>query len=201
MPLRFIINPCSSLQRVGIMIITVLFFLNVNGQQQDVSIDPDSIPPVKKHSPGRAALMSAMVPGLGQLYNKKYWKIPVVYAGFGALTYFIITNADNYLTYQSAYIEETNGVTGGNYADLVNRYNETELLSGSEYYRRNLEVSILLAAVWYALTIIDATVDAHLMTFDVGEDLSLQVAPAIVMPVQSFKPTAGVALTLHFKNR
>jgi hypothetical protein len=174
--------------------------ISVSGQDQTDQPETDTLARVKKHSPGRAALMSAVVPGLGQLYNKKYWKIPIVYAGFGTLTYFLITNTSNYLTYQSAYIEELNGATNGNYADLTARYNETELLSGSEYYRRNLEVTVLLTAVWYTLTIVDAAVDAHLMTFDVGEDLSLEIAPAFITPVQSFKPAAGVGLTLRFKN-
>jgi TM2 domain-containing membrane protein YozV len=180
----------------------MLFFtISVSGQDRTDQPATDTLTKDKKHSPGKAALMSAVLPGLGQIYNKKYWKLPIVYAGFGTLTYFIITNANNYLTYQCAYIEELNGATNGNYADLTARYTETELLSGSEYYRRNLEVTILLSAVWYTLTIVDAAVDAHLMTFDVGEDLSLEISPALIPPVQSYKPAAGIGLTLRFKNR
>lgn len=200
MYIRFINNPPPAFPRVVLFLVILCITFGVSGQDRTGQPARDTLVAVKKHSPGRAALMSAVLPGLGQLYNKKYWKIPIVYAGFGTLTYFLITNTDNYLTYQSAYIEELNGATNGNYSDLTARYNETELLSGSEYYRRNLEVTVLLTAVWYTLTIIDAAVDAHLMTFDVGEDLSLQVSPALILPVHSFKPAGGVGLTLRFKN-
>jgi hypothetical protein len=159
---------------------------------------PDSVAE-KLHSPTKAAVMSMVLPGLGQIYNKKYWKLPIVYAGFGIMTYFIVTNANNYMIYQSAYIEETNGVTEGNYAYYVNRYTESELLSAREYYRRNMEISILITGVWYALTILDATVDAHLMTFNVSKDLSMKVSPALLPSVMGPAPSAGITLSLKIK--
>jgi len=153
---------------------------------------------VKVHSPGRAAIYSAVLPGLGQAYNKKYWKIPIVYAGFGVMSYFLVTNIGYYNDYQGAYVEKTNGNTTGKHADLVNRYTEDQLLSAREYYRRNLEMSVLVTAVWYSVNILDALVDAHLQTFDISEDLSLQVKPAAIPTPDQWKPATGISLTLKF---
>lgn len=153
---------------------------------------------VKTRSPGRYALYSAVLPGLGQALNKKYWKIPIIYVGFGVMTYFLVTNTNYYLDYQCAYIEKTNGCTNGNYSELVNRYSEDQLLSAREYYRRNLEISILITTAWYALNILDAAVDAHLKTFDISPELSMKVGPAAIPLPNVPEPGAGIRLTLKF---
>lgn len=182
--------------------ILVLIFLETPFQLRSQETEqakevPDSIA-VKLHSPRKATLYSVMLPGLGQAYNKKYWKIPIIYAGFGVLTYFIVTSADDYLTYQCAYIEKVYGNTNGNYKDLVNKYTEDELMSAREYYRRNLEISILISGVWYALNIIDAAVDAHLYTYNISKDLTLNVAPMVIPPVDQPGFTSGIRLTFKF---
>jgi hypothetical protein len=180
-----------------LLVTTITPFAGFSQKEKDVGNMPDSIAE-KQHSPGKAALLSAVIPGLGQAYNKKYWKIPIVYAGFGVLTYFVVRNANFYIDYQCAYIEKVNGNTNGNYSSLVNRYTEDQLLSGREYYRRNLDISVLLSALWYSLTILDAAVDAHLMTFDVSEDLSMRVAPAAIPLPDTPAPGAGLKVTLKF---
>lgn len=158
---------------------------------------PDSILE-KQHSPTKASLMSACLPGLGQFYNKKYWKIPIVYAGLGVMTYFIVFNANEYTTYKGAYIESSNGVTDGKYADLTQKYTKEDLLSAREYYQRNLEVSCLITAVWYALQILDATVDAHLSTFNITDKLSLKATPAFQPVGLTGQNSAGIKLSLNF---
>ena len=158
---------------------------------------PDSIRE-KEHSPTKATLMSTFLPGLGQLYNKKYWKIPIIYAGFGVMGYFIISNANEFATYKYAYIESSHGTKNGNYSNLVNRYSTAELLSAREYYNRNLEISCLLTAVWYALNILDATVDAHLYTFNISDKLTMKVEPAMQLTGFNYQPAAGVKLSFHF---
>jgi len=158
---------------------------------------PDSIRE-KEHSPTKATIMSACLPGLGQVYNKKYWKVPVIYAGFGIFTYFIYTNADQYLNFKCAYIESVQGTTNGNYSDLVQRYSTQDLLSWRENYRRNLEISILLTAVWYAINILDAVVDAHLYTFNISDNLSIKIEPSVMPSGFGDKPAGGVRLCLHF---
>ena len=152
----------------------------------------------KEHSPTKATLMSACLPGLGQVYNKKYWKLPIIYAGFGIMTYFIYTNADEYLNYKCAYIESVGGSMNGNYSYLVQRYTAADLLSAREYYRRNLEISILLTAVWYGLNILDAVVDAHLYTFNISDKLTMKVEPALLPTGLGYKPAGGMKLCLHF---
>jgi len=114
------------------------------------------------------------------------------------MTYFLVTNANNYMDYQCAYIEKVNGNTNGNYADLVNRYTEDQLMSAREYYRRNLEISVLITAVWYSLNILDAAVDAHLKTFDINEDLSVKAGPSVIPVPGLAEPAAGIKLTLKF---
>ena len=159
---------------------------------------PDSVRE-KEHSPVKASLMSICLPGLGQVYNKKYWKVPVIYAGFGVMTYFIYTNTSQYLDYKCAYIESSQGNMDGNYSDLVQKYTPDQLLSTRNYYRRNLEISIMFTAIWYILNIVDAAVDAHLYTFNITDNLSMQVDPAIISSGYGFKPAGGMKFSLHFR--
>ena len=159
---------------------------------------PDSIME-RQHSPSRATIFSTLLPGLGQIYNRKYWKVPVIYAGFGVFAYFIVQNTNNYLEYHSAYIEKVNNAKHGNYQWLVDKYTKDNLLSASEYYRRNLEVSIILSAVWYIMNILDATVDAHLYSYNISKDLTMKAGPAILAcdPMNRISP--GIKLSFTFK--
>jgi hypothetical protein len=179
--------------------ITLLADPNLVFSQSDTTIIelPDSVRE-KEHSPTKATLLSACIPGMGQVYNRKYWKVPIIYAGFGIMGYFIYFNADEYLNYKCAYIESSQGTMNGNYSYLVLKYTPADLLSAREYYRRNLEISILLTALWYALNILDATVDAHLYTFNISERLSMKVEPALLPTGIGYKPAGGVKLCLHF---
>ena len=182
--------------------ISLLMFLcipaEVKAQSSDLKVSiPDSIME-KKHSPRKATIMSALLPGLGQIYNKKYWKVPVIYVGFGVMTYFIVTNTNEYINYKCAYIEKSYGDSTGNYADLVKKYSASNLLAAREYYRRNTEISLLLTALWYILNIVDASVDAHLFTYNISKDLSLKVEPSILPPSYGKNYTTGIRLCLHF---
>jgi len=162
-----------------ILSLSCFFPIRVISQEKaTLTEEPDSVKE-KEHSPTKATIMSTLLPGLGQFYNKKYWKIPIIYAGFGILAYFIATNTDEYINYKCAYIESSYGNMNGSYAYLVDKYTKDELLSAREYYRRNLEISCLITALWYVLNIVDAAVDAHLYTFNITNKLSLNVEPAI----------------------
>jgi len=185
-----------------IFVILILFFLINEGYCQTTKSSlsfsvPDSIME-KKHSPTKATIMSALLPGLGQIYNKRYWKVPIIYAGFGILTYFIITNAQEYNIYKGAYTEKVDSIFNGKYPDLVSKYTATDLLAGREYYRRNLEISCLFTGVFYILNILDAVVDAHLFTYNINQDLSLKVEPVLMGPIYNQRGSSGIKLCLKF---
>ena len=183
------------------IIIMILFLLGTIAMAQKTTLNqpiPDSILE-KQHSPAKATLMSLCLPGLGQIYNKKYWKVPVIYAGIGVLSYSIVFYTNYYLTYKSAYIEKFNGDSTGNYSDIVKKYPIESILSAREYYRRNLEITIIFTAIWYILNIVDAAVDAHLFTYDIKKDLSLRIEPALIPPAAQYRNySSGIKLCLKF---
>ncbi len=152
----------------------------------------------KPHSPTKAALYSAVLPGLGQAYNRKFWKIPIVYAGFGLITYFIISNTQEYKKYKEAYTYVANGDSTYIDNDYVGTYDEQQLLDGKDYHRRNMELSYILCGLWYALNIIDASVDAHFFDYDISDDLSLRLDPMMQVRREDLGTVSGVKLTLKF---
>ncbi|MCX6286078.1 MAG: DUF5683 domain-containing protein [Bacteroidetes bacterium] len=183
---------------VALIWLAVLPFKTAKAQTDGIPKEtPDSILE-KQHSPTKASIMSACLPGLGQIYNHKIWKVPIIYVGFGVMAYLIVFNTNYYLDYKCAYIESVNGDINGNYAYLVNRYSSTELASAREYYRRNLEITCLVSALWYVLNILDATVDAHLYSFNINKTLSMKIEPSVFMPVVSRQMGGGIKLSLHF---
>jgi len=153
------------------------------------------------HSANRAALYSTIIPGLGQVYNKKYWKIPIVYGGFGLLAYSYNIANKNY----DIFNKEFNSRLLGDSAQLNPLFKDANykienILASKHYYQRNRELSIIGFVVWYTLNIIDATVDAHLYSFDVSEDLAMKFKPYIVpnnYALNSFN--TGVSLVFTFK--
>lgn len=152
------------------------------------------------HSPKKATYYSMALPGLGQAYNKKYWKIPVIYAGFGTLVYFINSNNNEYNKFLDAYayvLEEQEGPPPN---AMVERYdgNLDKLRTIKDYYRRNLELSYILSGALYILQVLDATVDAHFVDFDVTDDISLQIRP--YLETERNRPAiAAKGITLRFK--
>lgn len=155
--------------------------------------------------PTKAAIMSACLPGLGQIYNRKWWKVPIVYAGLGGLGYFSYNNYSEYRSYLHAYEYKTGdlpeGVTLTDYeAQLANRYAESQLQTYKESYRRNFELFTILTTVWYGLNIVDAVVDGHLYNYDISDDLSINVDPYL-RPMETFAPMpqyAQVGLSFKF---
>lgn len=134
------------------------------------------------HSPTKAALLS-LVPGMGQAYNKKYWKIPIVYAGLGVAGYAIWFNAHYYNEIKDAYLIRTDGDSTTTDDYVVTIPSETSLLQYAEYYKKNLDLSVVIFSAVYILNIVDAVVDAHLFSFDISDDLSLQLKPYYNLPL------------------
>ena len=135
------------------------------------------------HSPRKATIMSAILPGLGQAYNKKYWKIPVIYAGFAVCAYFITDNQKMYQAYSDLYKASVD-TSLKNYFFQGKIYNYSDLHSHSEdirgvveTYHKWRDLSVILTTSVYLLNIIDANVDGHLFNFDISDDLSINVLP------------------------
>ena len=124
--------------------------------------------------PKRAGLYSAILPGAGQVYTKKYWKVPIIYAGLITSAYYIKENHTLYNLYKQTYINRWNG---NRTDEFTNRYTDANLLTLTEHYRRNAEVSALLFTLTYVLNIVDASVSAHLFDYDVSKDISLHIQP------------------------
>ena len=122
--------------------------------------------------PKKAALYSAILPGAGQVYTKKYWKVPIIYGGLITSAYYINESNDLYQLYKSTYLNRLDG----DFTDNLN-YSDSDLRTLTEHYRRNREVSALLFTLTYILNIVDASVNAHLFDYDVSEDLSLHIQP------------------------
>lgn len=145
------------------------------------------------HSPKKATVMSAIIPGLGQVYNKKYWKVGVLYAaGFG-LGYGLKYNNDSLKGYQQALVQEIEEDTNYIYPDL----SRDKINSERDYYRNNRDRFILGFGLLYALQIIDANVDAHLREFDVNKDLAWKPKPSYIQVNGRLSPAIG--LSFRFK--
>jgi len=143
----------------------------------------------------KATIMSACLPGLGQIYNHKYWKAPVIYAALGGLGYWGVTNQKKYRYYSDNLRYANDDDLNTTNATL---YNNDQLIAQKRYYRKFRDMSIMLGALVYAINIIDANVDAHLRTFDVSDDLSLQLKPYSNFDYNN-KLQAGLTLKLKFK--
>ena len=140
----------------------------------------------KDKSPKKAAIYSAVIPGAGQIYTKKYWKVPIIYGGLVASAYFINDNNNQYKEYREAALLSYE--TGENQLG----YTYSELIILKDYYKRNREISYFSFVGVYILNIIDASVNAHLFNFDVSDDISLNIRP-----YSTFSNT-GVSFSLNF---
>jgi len=161
-----------------IVLCIVLFFaLSITAQESVEKI------------PKRAALYSAIIPGLGQVYTKKYWKIPLIYAGLITSAYYINESHSLYETYKQTYI---NRLDGDRTDGFTNTYTDANLITLTNHYRRNTEISALLFTLTYVLNIVDASVNAHLFQYNVSEDVSM-----IIQPIYFSKENAsGISLSI-----
>ncbi|MFL0353751.1 DUF5683 domain-containing protein [Xanthomarina sp. GH4-25] len=148
--------------------------------------------PIDPLSPARAAFYSAVLPGLGHAYLKEYWKIPVIYAGLGAGIYFYVNNNNEYNRYRDAYKRRLAGFEDDEFYGTIS---DDGLQDAQKQFGRNREISLLVTIGIYALNIIWANVDAHLLQFNVDDNLSL-------MPhyqLNEFDNKGDLGLTLNFK--
>jgi len=142
---------------------------------------------MKKHSPKTASWL-ALIPGAGQIYNKKYWKLPIVYAGLGTTSFLIYYYHDLTSMYRKEYVARVGKDTVNFNPKLTDIISDEGVLAQRNKYRRNMEICVAACAVVYLLSIIDAAVDAHLFYYDISENLSMSVRPNI-----NFNPINKVA--------
>lgn len=152
-------------------------------------------------SPGMAAMCSAIIPGLGQIYNGQWYKTPVLYAGVGVLAYFTKTNLDERNLYQREIRARTDSTATGFNPALAD-YSLQEVLALRNQYEQYFEICIIIAGAVYLLNIVDAIVYAHLSSFNVSPNLSLSVKPYVRTNFalrNTFPLDAGIRLCLTLK--
>jgi hypothetical protein len=188
------------LARITIIILLLLVFT----QRGFTQVDTTQIEGVKDKkavysSARKATIMSAILPGLGQIYNKKYWKAPVIYAGLGGLGYFFYVNNTRYNFYRQGLL--TAVANGGNAVVDGQTQTVSQLQTQKLYYRKFRDFAGIGIGILYILNIIDANVDAHLKTFDVSDDLSIHLDPSqqLYNNGRAYTVATGLSIKLNFK--
>lgn len=142
-----------------------------------------------RHQPTRATIYSAILPGAGQVYNRKYWKVPIVLGGLGVSYWFINDNNKEYQRYRSAYLD----VVNGRLDEFNGQYSGDQLRNVADTYHRWRDLSYVAFGLVYALNIIDASVDAYFVRFDVSDDLTLRAGPSLDLAAQG---ALGITLSV-----
>ena len=185
--------------QIFIIGICILLASTVNAQHlQGDTLHIESLKHERVVSPKKAAMLSAVLPGLGQIYNRKYWKLPILYGGIGLMVYGLSWNNKTYIEYRNAYVDwsyEMDGVPNNQrYLDILSIDTQASLLNGDidedwfleqlenkkDSYRRDRDLLIFGSIALYVLNILDASVDAHLSDFDISEELSMKIEPSIL---------------------
>lgn len=157
-----------------ILIITfiILVSLKVEAQVNDTT-SQDTVKESLKKSPAKASLFSAILPGAGQVYNRKIWKVPIVYGGIGSFSYLAYRNHQGFMVFKKALVKRQNGEKD----QFSGNLNDEALKNEMDRYRRYRDLNLIGATLVYVLQIIDANVDASLSDFDVSDDLSFFISP------------------------
>ena len=193
-------------------LIILIFYIPVKGQEELKINDvpekialPDSIQINQRFSPriqrliadpltpSKAAFYSAIIPGLGQAFLGKGWKVPIIYAAIGASLYYYDLNNKEMNSYRTAYKRRLNGFFDDEYLETEIPITTDQLLLGMEFHKNYRDIAIILAAASYMLNVLEANVSAHLLQFNVNDDLS--VTPNIILD----KEITGIQLAFKFK--
>jgi hypothetical protein len=185
---------------------------------QDSTVVSGKTKKILKFYPMKATMLSAALPGFGQIYNRKYWKIPLVYAGFGALGYSVVFNITNYNKFIKGYQDFVDNIPqtdsyrklirgmdqssydpvllprSSTYTDSNAEWVRDGLLRQVDYYKKYRDLSYIGIAAWYLISILDANVDASLADYDIDENINLTLAP--VQIPGSYFTGAGLSLSL-----
>ncbi|MCB0802314.1 MAG: hypothetical protein KDB74_04390 [Flavobacteriales bacterium] len=178
------------------ILIAICVFLvsygSIKAQVSDTTIIDENI----SHSPTKSTLLSLAVPGLGQAYNKKYWKIPLVYAIIGTPLFFAIDQKNKFENFKSAYLKRVDddpNTIDYQYQDVYTNENMQSLI---DYHRKNRDLMFVLTGLAYVINVVDASVDAHLFYFDVNDDISGIIRPDVqyLTMQRSFVPSLTLSL-------
>lgn len=179
----------NDLKKEGIIIVDTL-------KKKKVSINP--------LAPSKAAFFSAVFPGLGQIYNKRYWKTPLVWGVLGGAIYGYIYNDDQYKSFRTAFKRRQAGFIDDEYYDYFNGQGKIptqdlgDLQGAQERFQRDRDLWLVGAIAVYILNIVDANVDAHLKQFNVDEDLSFDMQPFLNVDPVTNLPNYGMAVVVRF---
>lgn len=146
------------------LVFIFLFSLSTIGQNKSIT---------------KSTILSTACPGLGQIYNKKYWKTPVIILGIGTCIYAHQYYNNKFKTYKEAYIIRTDE-NEDTIDEFDGIYSTSNLITLQDYYRNNKDLSIIIGSIIYVLNIVDAYVDAHLLTYNIDDDLSLSIKPILL---------------------
>lgn len=151
----------------------------------------------KRYSPRKAILYAAIMPGLGQVYNKKYWKLPLVYGGFYAIGYYINAYNDLYTEYKGYLFENIEAGRGENVENPTINRTTGQLRTIVDKTRRERDLMIILLGGMYLLQMVDAHVDSHLKEFDLNPNLQVSIEPSMKQDAWTGR-TAGLSLIVRF---
>ncbi|MEO9891282.1 DUF5683 domain-containing protein [Aurantibacter sp.] len=162
--------------------------------------------PINPLAPSKAAFYSAVFPGLGQIYNKRYWKVPLVYGAIGGGVYMYTWNNDWYNRFRTAFKRRLAGFTDDEFYDRDNNnaigadpdFSDEVLENQQERFQNDRDLWLVATIALYALNIVDANVDAHLKQFNVDEDLSMDFEPFMEIDPVTLNPNYGMALIIKF---
>ena len=194
-----------SFMRTSIIVLFIAFAARISfAQDRPIIVDDSTFVDMEDEAelfteisdldPQRAALLSAVMPGLGQVYNRQYWKVPIVVSGMVVFGHYINYNNKVYHALRNAALS-SNSAGINPYENLIG---STEgLVRNRDVFRRNRDFMIVLGSAFYLLQIVDAHVSAHLDEFAVNKDLALRVEPSIE-PTPLFSQAVGVSLVLSF---
>lgn len=184
--------------RTGIVVVltaTILLLLHDEKlSAQEAPVDT-ATPAASLHSPRKALFMSLVVPGMGQVYNRKYWKVPIIYGAGGFFGYYIGYNHHKYVQFRDAIL---NGTEGEPALIEGRQYPWDQLDNGRDYFRRYRDLSVLGLGAIYLLNVIDAMIDAHFFTYDVSDDLSLDIRPTLLNSPDLTAEAIGLQIRIGF---
>lgn len=187
------------MKRILILFLFISIHLSSFAQEADTTLIQDTL----RHSPAKATFMSLAVPGLGQLYNRKIWKVPLVYALIGTPLYFALDQRKKFEDFKSAYLKRVDNDPNTIDLEYQDVYTDQNLIDLIDYHRANRDLLFVLTGVAYALNVVDAAVDAHLYYFDVSDELSAEFKPTVKYSAfdRNFVPSLTLTLKIGKNNR